>query len=412
MGHAREKLNALTVERLSKKPGLHNDGGGLCLRVTSPTARSWVLRYMLDGKSREMGMGAYPDTSLADARLIASEARKLKAQGKDPIAVRNSLRTEDRLEAARTVTFRHCAQAYIEAQRDGWKNPKNELEWQSTLKNHALPLIGDLPVQAVDVAMIHKVLAPIWSSKTVMANRLRGRIEAILDWAKVRGFRQGDNPARWKGHIQNLFPARSRVHTVKHHAALPYSDIGAFMATLKTEDTQAAQALQFTILTAARTAEAVGAKWDEMNLDAGIWTIPGTRMKGGREHRVPLSKYAIAILRVCQKSAESSPFVFPSSKPNKPIFKLAMLQALRKMGGNDLTVHGFRSTFRDWAAEQTAFAREVAEAALAHTIGDKVEAAYRRGDLFEKRRKLMDAWAAYCGTAKADGKVIPIRARK
>lgn len=407
-----EKLKALQVGRLSKKPGLYNDGAGLCLRVTPPSACSWVLRYMMDRKAREMGLGRYPDISLAEARLMAAEARKLKAMGIDPIANREAVRTQGRLEAARSVTFRYCAESYIAAQKPSWKNAKHADQWAATLETYAMPLMADLPVQSIDIGMVHKVLEPIWSSKTETASRLRGRIESILDWATVREFRTGDNPARWKGHLESLFPARSKLQKVEHHAALPYTQMGAFMASLKAEEGNGALAMQFTILTAARTREVTEAKWKEFDLDAGVWTIPDTRMKAGREHRVPLPKAALAILRVRQKSGDKSPFVFPGSKQGKPISNMAMLQTLRRMDRDDLTVHGFRSTFRDWAAEQTAFAREVAEAALAHTIGDKVEAAYRRGDLFEKRRKLMDAWATYCGTAKADAKVIPIRAKK
>ena len=412
MARGVEKLKALSVARLSKKPGLYNDGAGLCLRVTPPSACSWVLRYMLDGKAREMGLGRYPDISLAEARLIAAEARKLKATGIDPIANREAVRTKGRLEAARSVTFRYCAESYITAQKPSWKNAKHADQWAATLETYAMPLMADLPVQSIDIGMVHKVLEPIWSSKTETASRVRGRIESILDWATVREFRTGDNPARWKGHLESLFPARSKVQKVKHHPALPYTQMGAFMASLKAQEGNGALAMQFTILTAARTREVTEAKWKEFDLDAGVWTIPDTRMKAGREHRVPLPKAAVAILRVREKSGDKSVFVFPGSKHGNAISNMAMLQTLRRMGRGDLTVHGFRSTFRDWSAEQTAFAREVAEAALAHTIGDKVEAAYRRGDLFEKRRKLMDAWATYCGTAKADGKVVPIRAKK
>jgi hypothetical protein len=409
MGRAVEKLKALQVERLSKKPGLYNDGAGLCLRVSSPTARSWVLRYMLDGKAREMGLGSYPDISLAEARVAASEARKLKAQGKDPIAVRGAQQAQERVEAARSVTFRHCAKTYISARAAGWKNAKTNAQWEAALEAYAMPVIGDLPVQAVDVALVHKVLEPIWSSKTETASRVRGRIEAILDWAKVRGYRHGDNPARWKGHLDNLFPTRSKVQKVEHHAALPYGEMGAFMATLRGQEGSGALALQFTILTAARTGEAIGARWDEIDLAKGVWIIPAKRMKAGREHRVPLSKAALAILRTRQKSGDESVFVFPGGKLGKAISNMAMLQTLRRMGRDDLTVHGFRSTFRDWAEESTAFPGTVSEAALAHVVGDKVEAAYRRGDLFDKRRNLMDAWAQYCNSPATGAKVVPIR---
>ena len=411
MGRTVEKLKALTVERISKKPGLYGDGAGLCLRVTSKTARSWVLRYMLNGTAREMGLGSYPDISLAEARVAASEARKLKAQGKDPIAAREAVRAQERVEAARAVTFRYCASAYIAARKDGWKNAKHAAQWGATLETYAMPVIGELPVQSVDVGMVHRVLEPIWSSKTETASRVRGRIEAILDWATVREFRTGDNPARWKGHLENLFPARSKVQKVEHHPALPYAEMGAFMAALKAQEGIGALAMQFTILTGARTGEVVSAKWSEIDFEAGVWTVPANRMKGGREHRVPLSKPALAILRKRHELRGKEAFVFSGARRGKAISNMAMLQTLRRMERADLTVHGFRSTFRNWAAEQTTFPREVAEAALAHVVGDKVEAAYRRGDLFEKRRKLMTAWATFCCTPGADAKVIPIGKR-
>ena len=250
-----EKLKALSVARLSKKPGLYNDGAGLCLRVTPPSACSWVLRYMLDGKAREMGLGRYPDISLAEARLIAAEARKLKATGIDPIANREAVRTKGRLEKAKSVTFRYCAEGYIAARKDSWKNAKHADQWAATLETYAMPLMADFPVQSIDVGMVHKVLEPIWSSKTETASRVRGRIESILDWATVREFRTGDNPARWKGHLENLFPARSKVQKVEHHPALPYTQMGAFMALLKAQEGNGALAMQFTILTAGRTRE-------------------------------------------------------------------------------------------------------------------------------------------------------------
>jgi integrase len=273
-----------------------------------------------------------------------------------------------------------------------------------------MPIIGDLPVQAVDVTLVHRILDPIWPEKTETASRLRGRIESILDWAAVREFRTGDNPARWKGHFENLFQRRSKVQKVEHHPSLPYAELGAFMATLKGQEGVGVQALQFTILTAARTGEVVYAEWSEFDLDNAVWTIPPSRMEAGQEHRVPLSKPVLAILRKAQRETGTSRFVFPGAKAGKPISKMAMLQTLDRIGRGDLTVHGFRSTFRDWAAEQTAFPREVAEAALAHVVGDKVEAAYRRGDLFEKRGKLMAAWATFCTTpAATDAKVIRLR---
>ncbi|HEV2561092.1 MAG TPA: integrase arm-type DNA-binding domain-containing protein [Rhizomicrobium sp.] len=408
MGHASEKLKALSIERYSRKVGLYSDGRGLCLRVSSPTARSWVFRYMLLGKAREMGLGPYPDISLAEARVIAAEARKLKAQGKDPIAAREAVRAQERAEAARSKTFRDCAEAYIAARKNGWKNAKHAAQWSATLETYAMPLIGSLSVQSVDGAMVHKVLEPIWSKKPETAGRLRGRIEAVLDWATACHYRQGENPARWKGHIENMFPSRSKVRKVQHHAALPYSEIGAFMSALEAQEGLGALALRFAILTAARTGEVIEAKWSEIDFSKEVWTVPGDRMKGDREHRVPLTKAVLDILRQRRKAADGSEFVFPGAKPGKALSNMAMLETLRRMGRDDITVHGFRSSFKDWAAECTSYPGEVSEAALAHAVGDKVEAAYRRGDLFEKRRKLMNAWATYCANVARDSKVVPI----
>jgi integrase len=409
MGHSIEKLKAIALERLAKKPGLHGDGGGLYLRVTSATARSWVFRYMLAGKAREMGLGSYPEITLAQARTAATEARQIKAQGRDPVELRTAVRAQERADAARAVTFRQCAERYIAAREAAWRNSKHAAQWSATLETYVMPTVGDLPVQSVDVALVHRILDPIWSVKPETASRVRGRMEAILDWAATRGYRQGENPARWKGHLENLFPRRSKVRRVEHHAALPFAEISAFMTVLRSEEGLGALALQLTIMTAARTGEVIAAKWSEIDLEGETWTVPAERMKGGREHRVPLSKPALAILRERHKAAAGSEYVFPGAQKRKPLSNMAMLQTLRRMGRGDLTVHGFRSTFRDWAAERTTYPAEVAEAALAHVVGDKVEAAYRRGDLFDKRRKLMAAWAVFCTTHSAQPNVLTIR---
>jgi integrase len=409
MGHSIEKLKAIALERLAKKPGLHGDGGGLYLRVTSATARSWVFRYMLDGKAREMGMGSYPEISLALARTAAMRARQLRAQGKDPVGERKTARVQERADAARAMTFRHCAEKYIAAREATWRNSKHAAQWSATLETYVMPLIGDLSAQAVDVALVHRILEPIWSAKPETASRVRGRMEAILDWAATRGYRHGENPARWKGHLENLFPQRSKVRRVRHHAALPFAEVGAFMAALKREEGLAALALQFTIMTAARTGEVIAAQWSEIDFEDETWTVPAARMKAGREHRVPLSKPVLVILRERHKAAAGNEYVFPGAQKRKPLSNMAMLQTLRRMGRGNLTVHGFRSTFRDWAAERTTYPAEVAEAALAHVVGDKVEAAYRRGDLFDKRRKLMAAWTEFCTAPGAGSKVLSIR---
>jgi integrase len=306
------------------------------------------------------------------------------------------------------MTFRQCAEAYIEAHRPSWKNAKHAAQWPSTLETYVYPVFGDSPVQAVDVGLIMRVLEPIWKTKTETASRLRGRIESILDWAAARGFRQGDNPARWRGHLRHLLPPRSRVQKVKHHAALPYREIGTFMKLLREQEGTSALALEFLILTMARTGEVIGATWEEIDLSAGIWTIPAVRMKAGKEHRVPLSEPALAILRRLETGKQGK-FVFPGGKPGKALFNRAMFMLLGRLGRSDLTVHGFRSTFRDWAAESTNFPREVAEQALAHSLQDKVEAAYRRGDMFEKRRGLMKAWAGFCSVQEAGNVVVLAR---
>lgn len=409
MARGNEKLKALFLDRLSQAPGLYGDGKGLYLRVSTATARSWVYRYMIEGRAREMGFGPYPAISLAQARALAGQARTLKALGQDPLAVREAEIAAQKAEAAKAVTFRYCADAYIKAREAEWKNAKHRAQWEATLNTYADPVIGDLSVQAVDVAALVKILEPIWKTKTETASRLRGRIESILDWAATRGFRTGENPARWKGHMENLFPKRARIQKTVHHAALPYSEIADFMVTLKQREGTAAKLLRFTILTAARTGEAVGARWDEIDFDQKTWTVPAERMKAGREHRVPLSKEAIEILTELRQSATQGAFVFVGERSKKPISNMAMLMLLRRLGREDLTVHGFRSTFRDWAAERTGYPGEVAEAALAHVVGDKVEAAYRRGDLFDKRRRVMADWGRTCSAPSAGPTIHVLR---
>ena len=404
MGRQVEKLSALTVSR-AKARGYLGDGGGLYLQVSASGSKSWVFRFKDHGRLREMGLGSVHAIGLAEARKRATACRQMRLDGTDPIAVKKAGKLKAKLEAARAMTFQQCAEAYIEAHKAGWQNAKHAAQWTSTLKTYAYPVFGALPVQAVDVALIAKVLEPIWTTKTETASRPRGRIERVLDWATVRGHCQGDNPARWRGHLDQLLPARSRVRKVQHHAALAYAEVGQFMADLRGQDTTSALALEFLILTATRTAEVIGATWSEADLDAAVWTIPAERMKAKKEHRVPLSKPALAILKRLYKH-RAGEFVFMGAKPGRPLSNMALLMLLERLGRSDLTVHGFRSTFRDWCAESTNFPREVAEHALAHSLPDKVEAAYRRGDLFEKRRHLMAAWARYCGTTEPRGKVV------
>ncbi|WP_091749077.1 integrase arm-type DNA-binding domain-containing protein [Brevundimonas sp. 374] len=384
------RLSALFVGRV-KEPGMYADGGGLYLQVSRSGTKSWIFRYSLNGREREMGLGPQHTITLADARVMATEARRMKLSGIDPIDARKSQRQAKRLEDARAITFNQASIAYIKANRAAWKNPKHAAQWESTLTAYADPIFGDLPVAAIDTALVMKALEAIWSEKPETASRLRGRIESVLDWATARGYRTGENPARWRGHLDKMLPARAKVQAVQHHAALPYRDLPAFMSSLRVQPGIGALALEFAILTAGRTGEVIAATWDEMDLDAATWTVPKERMKAKREHKVFLGDRALAILRPL-KAAARSDFVFPGNLPNKPLSNMAMLSTLKRMNRKDLTTHGFRSTFRDWAAETTDYPSEVVEMALAHVVANKVEAAYRRGDLFEKRKGLMRDW--------------------
>jgi integrase len=406
---ASERLTALKVSR-ARDPGLLSDGKGLYLRIAKGGTKSWVFRFMLAGRAREMGLGSLDDVTLAEARRLARENRQRCKEGVDPIEARRAKRAERELESAKAMTLRECASSYIAAHRSGWRNAKHVKQWQQTLEAYVFPTIGSLPVAAIDVALVTKVLDPIWMAMPQTASRIRGRIEAVLDWAKARKYRQGDNPARWKGHLEFLLPKTSKLARVERHAALPYLEIGDFMAALQRKSGVDVRALEFTILTAARTGEVREATWDELNdLAEKTWTISAERMKGDREHRVPLSDRALAILDEMRAIRQGS-LVFPGAKFRRPLSHQAMLRVLAAMGRDDLTVHGFRSTFRDWAAERTNFPREVCEAALAHAVESKVEAAYRRGDLFEKRRQLMAAWARYCARPAIRANVVSLAA--
>ncbi len=404
------RLDALKVSRL-KKPGLYADGAGLYLQVTHAGARSWIFRYRCGRAAkraaRDMGLGSLSTITLAEAREAAREARKLILADIDPIEDRRVRVAKAALETAKLTTFEDAAERYIKAHKPGWRNLKHGEQWRSTLKTYAFPVIGRLPVQGVDVGLVLKVLEPIWTQKPETASRVRGRIESVLDWAAARKLRQGDNPARWQGLLKELLPSHKKVRRVVHHPALSYSEIGTFMAALKEQPGTAALALQFLILTGARTGEVIGARWAEIDMEAAVWTVPAERMKAGKEHKVPLSKPALAILK--EMALIGGEYVFPGGKKAKPLSNGAILMLLRRMGRSDLTAHGFRSTLRDWISERTNYPREVAEMTLGHAIGNKVEAAYRRGELFEKRKRLMAEWAKYCGTVELAGKVVPIR---
>jgi len=404
MARTTGRLTALKVERATR-PGMYADGGGLYLQVTEGGA-SWIYRYMLNGRAREMGLGPLALYGLSEARTVAQDARRLRHQGIDPIEARRAARAQTRLDAAKAVTFQQCAERYIASHRAGWRNPEHAEQWESSLRRFAFPVIGALPVQAIDTALVMKVIEPIWEEKTETASRVRGRIESILSWAKARGYRTGENPARWKDHLNNLLPERSRVRKGGHYAAMPYDDLPGFLIELRKKQGIDARALEFTILTAARVSEVVGARWSEINGD--VWTIPAERMKGGKSHRVPLSRRAMELLEALPQNGD---LIFPGPKFGRALNINAPRKLLIGMG-HRFTVHGFRSSFRDWAAERTNFSSEVAEMALAHVVGSKVEAAYRRGDMFEKRRRLVDAWATFCTTEPAQERpsnVAPMR---
>ncbi len=373
-------LSARKVETAG--PGRHGDGRGLFLYVKASGARSWVLRYQVMGKRHDLGLGAYPEVSLAMARDRALQARRMIGEGEDPIAKKRQ---------AQPKTFKDAALELIEIKRPGWKNAKHAAQWASTLETYVFPSLGPLQVARIQTADVIGALKPIWNEKPETANRVRQRIEAVLYYASVLGIRTGENPARWRGHLDHLLPKPTKLKAVKHHPALPHADIAGFIADLSARKGVAARALAFTILTAARSGETRGATWAEIDLDAKVWTIPANRMKAGKEHRVPLTQEAIASLGT---KCDDAVLIFESeTKLGKPISDMSMTAVLRRMGRNAITVHGFRSTFRDWAGETTSFPREVIEAALAHGIKDKAEAAYARSDLFDKRRKLMEAWA-------------------
>ena len=407
------RLTALKVDK-AREPGMYADGGGLYLRVTSEGARNWVLRYMLDRRPRWMGLGPLALYSLADARAKALDARRKRHDGIDPIEARRAERAWQRLDAAKSISFKQCAEAYIASHKAGWRNEKHAYQWPATLSTYAYPIIGVLPVQAVDTGLVLKVLEPIWTKKPETASRVRQRIENILDFSKVRGYRDGENPARWRGHLDKLLPQPSKVRKVEHLAALHYAALPAFLARLRQREAIAARALEFLILTAARTGEVIGARWNEIDLLDKTWTVPAARMKAHREHRVPLSPRALTIVQdiAAGHGGAADAYVFPGRKPGTPLSNMSFLMLLRRMELDDLTVHGFRATFKTWASERTSFQNEIVEAALAHVIGDKVEQAYRRGDMFEKRRRLMLQWATLCTTSSADAakKIVPLRA--
>jgi integrase len=404
------RLTAIGV-RNTTKPGRYCDGGGLYLYVPTTKFRGgkrWVFRWRdkLTGKTRDKGLGPVSDVTLIQAREKAAEYRQQVRDGIDPIDAAREKLAAAKVEGARLVTFGQCATRYMDAHRDGWRNAKHAAQWQSTLDTYAA-ILQPLPVDKIDTGLVLKVLEPIWTTKTETATRVRQRIEAVLSWATARKLRSGENPARWRGHLENLLAKPTKLKKVEHRAALPYTDAGTFMAELREQKGLGALALELQILTACRPGEVAGAQWAEFDLDAATWTIPGERMKAGKEHRVPLSPPAVALLRELPRV---NAFVFPGPKKGQSLTTAAMLKALRTARPG-FDAHGFRSTFRDWAADQTAYPRDVAEAALAHAV-QGVEAVYRRTDLLSKRARLMADWAKYCAKPAPAGNVTPIRKGK
>lgn len=404
-----QTVNRLTAVKAQKitKPGMYPDGAGLYLQVTGPAAKSWVYRFSLHGNAREMGLGTLRKVSLAEARRKAADCHKLLEDHIDPIKDRERRRAAAIFASTKTITFTQAADTYCAAHRAGLKNLKHAAQWRTTLATYAEPVIGRLLVRDIDTGLIHRVLESIWTTKPETASRLRGRVESVLDWCRVNKYCDGENPARWRGNLDKLLPKRSKVAKVRHHPALPYAELPAFMAELHKQDGTAARALEFCILTAARTGETLKARPSEINRREKLWTVPAARMKGGIEHRVPLCQRALEII-----DNGSNSYLFPSQyHDDKHLSDMAMLVLLQRMGRGDVTVHGFRSSFKDWARDRTGFENYVVEAALAHAVGDKVEAAYARSDVLEKRRQLMEAWAKYCRStpAPASAKVVPMR---
>jgi integrase len=417
----RRAVGLTAAKVLKAKPGRYCDGAGLYLLVRSADAKFWLFRYTRNGKMREAGLGPASGraaVSLADAREKARRFHDMVREGLDPLDERGAEKARKKAEAAlqatRGRTFADVAELYLRAHETSWKNPKHRQQWRNTLRDYVLPVIGNLPVASVGTGEVVQIVEPLWKEKSETASRLRGRIESILDYAKVRGWRDGENPARWRGHLDHLLPARSKIRRVKHHAALPWRDVGAFMAALRSQTGVSARCLEFAILTACRSGEVRGAAWPEVDLREDTWTVPRERMKAGEQHRVPLSKPALAVLeKMAELRTDSRPdsLIFPGGRTGQPLSDVALAKAIRATGFADATTHGFRSCFRDWVAEATSYPRELAEKALAHTLSSAVEAAYQRGDMFDKRRRLMNEWAEFCVRPASAGEVVPIRLR-
>ena len=385
---------------------MYADGHGLYLHVGAGNSKSWIFRYKIDGRRRDMGLGPIELVPLAEARDLALDLRRIVRKGTDPLEAKRQEKANRRFEQANTISLADAAARYIAAHEKGWKDKRG---WPDSMRLYINPIIGDLPVAAVDLPAVMRVLEPIWHTKTTAAQNVRGRMEAVLNWATTNGYRSGENPARWRGHLENLLPRPSKIARVEHHKALPYREVAEFMAKLRSHEGIAAAALEFAILTCARAGEVLGARWNEIDSRELVWTVPGERMKSGREHKVPLSAPALAVLdRMTPFKRNGDNHIFLGQRVGRPMASPRLLDCL-KWARPGVTVHGFRSSFRDWAAEQTTFPGEIAELALAHTVGSKVEAAYRRGTMFEKRRQIMDAWARYCARPDAKSEVVKLR---
>ena len=393
MARAVERLSAADVAKLIKdgKPGLHADGAGLGLKISPSGAASWSFRYTLAGKAREMGLGAVHTVGLGEARKRAKKARLDVHDGVDLVAQKHATKTS----AAAAMTFSRVAEMYLAAHAPSWRNDTHRAQWKQTLADYILPVLGEMNVAAVDTGAVMRVIEPLWHTKPETASRVRGRIEAILSYASAREWRSGMNPAQWRGHLETMLPARAKVRAVVHHAALPWQSMPQFMAALRAREGVAARGAEFCILTAARSGEAREARWSEIDLDVKLWTIPASRMKGGKAHRVPLSDAAVAVLHRIPRGDRDA-HVFPGMMPRQPLSDVAISKIVKLAAGLAITLHGFRSTFRDWTAEATVYPRELAEKALAHTLESKVEAAYQRADMLAKRRDMMNAWAEFC----------------
>jgi integrase len=413
-GRMKRQIGKLTaaVVRHAAKPGLQGDGGGLWLNVGPNGGKSWLYRYMLDGRAREMGLGPLHTIGLAEARERARAARRLCLDGIDPIDRKHAERDARRLAAASAVTFKDCAAKYIAANRAGWRNAKHAAQWDATLATYAYPIIGALPVASIDTRHLTKLLEPIWQTKPQTAHRVRGRIEAVLDYALAHRWRTAANCARWRNHLENVLPKPARIRHAQHHAALPWREVPVFWTALVKQEGIPALALRFLILTAARSGEVLGCRWPEIDAQRSLWVLLAIRTKSAKEHRIPLGEAALAVLREVRSLRDGDPnndFVFPGR--TGPLGHMAMLRVMRAMGHGDLTVHGFRSCFRDWCGEQGEPA-DISEAALGHALGNRTQLAYMRGDLLERRRRLMARWADFCGRVvpAEGGDVVALRA--